>query len=117
MKSTPPATPHILLVDDNCDGLLVRRSLLEEAGCTVQLAHNGEEGLSLFHTAKFDVIVTDFRMPGMDGTQFIREIRATEPNARVILLSGFVDPLGLNEENTGADVVITKSSHERANLV
>ncbi len=117
MKSTPPSTPHILLVDDNCDGLLVRRSLLEEAGCTVQLAHNGEEGLSFFHAGKFDVIVTDFRMPGMDGVQVIRQIRATQPNARVILLSGFVEPLGLTEENTGADVVIAKSSHEPANLV
>jgi CheY-like chemotaxis protein len=117
MKSAPPSTPHILLVDDNCDGLLVRRSLLEEAGCTVQLARDGEEGLRLFHTAKFDVIVTDFRMPGMDGVQVIKHIRATEPNARVILLSGFVEPLGLNEENTGADFVIAKSSHEPANLV
>lgn len=116
MKSAPPAIPHILLVDDNCDGLLVRRSLLEEAGCTVQLAHNGEEALRLFHASKFDLIVTDFRMPGMDGVQVIKNIRATQPNARVILLSGFVEPLGLNEENTGADAVIAKSSHEPANL-
>jgi len=117
MKLAPPSTPHILLIDDNCDGLLVRRSLLEEAGCTVQVARNGEEGLRLFQAAKFDLIVTDFRMPGIDGIEVIKRIRATQPDARVILLSGFVDPLGLNEENTGADAVIAKSSHEPANLV
>jgi CheY-like chemotaxis protein len=116
MKSAPPSIPHILLVDDNCDGLLVRRSLLEEAGCTVQLARSGEEALRLFQATKFDLIVTDFRMPGMDGVEVIRHIRAVEPNARVILLSGFVEPLGLNEENTGADAVIAKSSHEPGNL-
>jgi len=117
MKSAPPSIPNILLVDDNCDGLLVRRSLLEEAGCTVQLARSGEEGLRLFHATKFDLIVTDFRMPGMDGVEVIRNIRATDPNARVILLSGFVDPLGLTEENTGADAVIAKSSQEPMHLV
>jgi CheY-like chemotaxis protein len=53
----------------------------------------------------------------MDGVQVIRNIRATDPNARVILLSGFVEPLGLTEENTGADAVIAKSSHEPTNLV
>src|SRR6185436_4690770 len=84
---------------------------------TVQLARSGEEGLRLFQSAKFDLIVTDFRMPGMDGVEVIKVIRATQPNARVILLSGFVEPLGLNEENTGADAVIAKSSHEPANLV
>src|SRR5438105_4350263 len=117
MKSAPPSIPNILLVDDNCDGLLVRRSLLEEAGCTVELARSGEEGLRLFHATKFDVIVTDFRMPGMDGVEVIRNIRATAPNARVILLSGFVEPLGLTEANTGADVVIAKSSQEPTHLV
>jgi CheY-like chemotaxis protein len=64
MKLAPAPNPHILLVDDNCDGLLVRRALLEEAGCTVELAHNGDEGLELFKIGKFDLVVTDFRMPG-----------------------------------------------------
>jgi CheY-like chemotaxis protein len=56
-------------------------------------------------------------MPRMDGAELIRRIRKLDPTARVILLSGFVDPLGLTEENTGADAVITKSSNEPAHLV
>jgi len=40
-----------------------------------------------------------------------------DPNALVILLSGFVDPLGLNEQNTGANAVIVKSVHEPMHLV
>ena len=117
MKNSSALDPHILLVDDNRDGLLVRRSLLEEAGCRVQVAHDGEEGLNYFKSGAFDVVITDYRMPSMNGVELIRLIRTHEPKARVILLSGFVDPLGLTEENTGADVVISKSSREATHLI
>jgi CheY-like chemotaxis protein len=117
MKPCPVANPNILLVDDNRDGLIVRRSLLEEVGYRVQIATNGEEGLKLFEASSFDVVVTDFRMPRMDGGEFIRRIRLLKPDARIILLSGFVDPLGLTEQVTGADVVIAKSAHEPVHLL
>ena len=117
MKAPPAANPNVLLVDDNRDGLIVRRSLLEEVGYRVQIATNGEEGLKLFESSNFDVVVTDYRMPRMNGVELIERIRKLNPNARIILLSGFVEPLGLTEENTGADVVIAKSANEPAHLV
>lgn len=117
MKTSPVLNPNVLLVDDNRDGLLVRRSLLEELGYHVQVARNGEEGLKLFESSNFDVVVTDYKMPRMNGVEFIELVRKRNPNARIILLSGFVEPLGLTEENTGADVVIAKSSNEPAHLV
>jgi CheY-like chemotaxis protein len=117
MKIPIATAPNILLVDDNRDGLLVRRCLLEEVGCCVQIAANGEEGLRLFKAGPFDVVVTDYRMPRMNGGELIQLIRVLDPNARIILLSGFVEPLGLTEENTGADAVIAKSANEPANLV
>jgi len=117
MKTVPAPTPHILIVDDNRDGLVVRRSLLEEVGYDVKIALSGEEGLKLFEAHRFDVVVTDYKMPRMDGIELIRLIRAVNANSRVVLLSGFVDPLGLNEDNTGADIVIAKSSHEPQQLV
>src|ERR1035437_138853 len=116
MKILSVSPPNILLVDDNRDGLLVRRSLLEEIGCCVHIAVNGEEGLKLFQTARFDVVVTDYCMPRMNGGELIQRIRLLEPNARIILLSGFVEPLGLTEESTGADAVIAKSASEPARL-
>jgi CheY-like chemotaxis protein len=117
MNTLPASTANILLVDDSRDGLLVRRALLEELGYSVQVAINGEEGLKLFESSSFDVVVTDYRMPMMDGRQLIQRIRQLDPNARVIMLSGFVDPLGLTEQNTGADAVIAKTSNEAAHLV
>lgn len=117
MKTSPLLNPTILLVDDNRDGLLVRSSLLQELGYQVQTARNGEEGLKLFEASNFDVVVTDYKMPRMNGVELIQRIRKVKPEARIILLSGFVDPLGLTEENTGADAVIAKSANEPAHLV
>lgn len=117
MKSFPPAEPNVLLVDDNPDGLLVRRALLEEQGCQVAMARNGEEGLKLFESLHFDVVVTDYRMPRMSGTELIVRMRKLNPHVRVILLSGLAETLGLTEENTGADAVIAKTFNEPAHLV
>jgi CheY-like chemotaxis protein len=117
MKLTPVANPNILLVDDCRDGLLVRRALLEEVGYRVQVACNGEEGLKLYEGGVFDVVVTDYRMPRMDGGELIRRIRQINPHARIVLLSGFVEHLGLTEQGTGADVVIAKNSHEPVHLL
>jgi CheY-like chemotaxis protein len=86
-------------------------------GYRVQIASTGEEGLKLFESSTFDVVVTDYRMPRMDGSELIQRIRLLNPNARIILLSGFVDPLGLTELATGADVVIAKTSHEPVHLL
>jgi CheY-like chemotaxis protein len=117
MIKIPSARPFkILLVDDNPDGLLVRRLLLEELGLEVETALDGEEGLRRFESGKFDVVVTDYRMPRMNGIEMIVKIRERDAAARIILLSGFVEPLGLNEKNTGADVVIAKTSSEPAML-
>jgi CheY-like chemotaxis protein len=116
LKTALDSAPQILLVDDSRDGLLVRRTLLEEQGYRVQVADCPEDGLKLYESSNFDVVVTDYRMPRMDGTELIRRIRRQDPNARIILLSGFVEPLGLTEENTGADAVIAKTAGEVAHL-
>jgi CheY-like chemotaxis protein len=115
--SAAAAPPHILLVDDNRDGLLVRRSLLEEVGYVVEIARNAEEGLKFLQASSFDVVVSDYRMPRMNGKEFIQRVRQTTPAAGIILLSGFVEPLGLTEETTGADVVLIKDSNEAVHLL
>jgi CheY-like chemotaxis protein len=113
----PPArTPEILLVDDNRQGLIARKSLLQELGYNISTATSGDEALALLSKHNFDVVVTDFKMPRMDGVELIKQIRSAQAGARIILLSGFVEPLGLTEESTGADVVIVKSAGEVGQL-
>ena len=119
MKSVPAPTPvpRVLLVDDNRDGLVVRTLLLEEAGFQVQAVSCAHEALDLFSATRFDVVVTDYRMPGMNGAELIERLRACDANCRFIVLSGFVEPLGLTEASTGADAVIAKSANEGAHLL
>jgi CheY-like chemotaxis protein len=117
MAISSAAPSNILLVDDSRDGLLVRRSLLEEGGYSVEIASDGREALERFQLAAFDLVVTDYRMPRMDGIELIRRLRQVNPLTRGILLSGFVEPLGLTEENTGADAGVAKSSNEPAQLM
>ena len=109
--------PCILLVDDNRNGLIARRAVLEEEGYQVHLASDGEEALELFLAGRYDLVVTDYRMPRMDGIELIARMRQTRPDVRVLLLSGVVEPLGLNEKNTGADAIVAKNSHEVPNLL
>jgi CheY-like chemotaxis protein len=116
MKSSALNTPDILLVDESRDGLLVRRALLEELGFRVQVASNCEEGLKLYRACNFDVVVTDHCLPGLNGIDLIARIRKVNPNARVVLVCGLIEPLGLTEENTGADAVIAKNVKEPVQL-
>jgi CheY-like chemotaxis protein len=104
-------------VDDNKLGLSARKCVLEELGHRISTASNGADALEQFASSKFDLVVTDYKMPRMDGLELIRALRKTSPGLPVILISGFVDTLGLSEESTGADVVIQKSANEVAHLV
>lgn len=107
----------ILLVDDNQDGTLARRSVLEELGYQVTPAQSGPEALRCVEQESFDLVITDFRMSPMDGLELIRRLRAAEFNKPIILLTGFADNLGLKPADTNADVVIQKSSNEIVTLV
>jgi CheY-like chemotaxis protein len=107
----------ILLVDDNRNGLLARKSVLEEHGYEVCAHSLPLEAVADFQDKSYDLVVTDYRMPRMTGAQLIVEIRAIKPSIPVVLVSGVVDVLGLDEKSTGANVVIPKSSTEVTHLI
>ena len=117
MKSDPVSPVTILLVDDNPNGLTARRMILEEQGFAVTTSSCAEDAWDVFQRSRFDIVVTDYRLEGMNGGDLIRLIRASDSPARVILLSGFIGALGLNEENTGADELILKSNKEVPELL
>lgn len=119
MANSPSANPsgRILLVDDNCLGLAARRSVLEELGHQVKTSGTAVDALELCGKQGFDVVVTDYKMPKMNGIEFISRLRKLHPATSVILISGFTDTLGLDEASTGADIVLQKSNNEVPQLI
>jgi len=117
VAATSNTPAHILIVDDNIMGLVARRTVLEEVGYRVQTCASPQEALEQCTKTRFDMVITDYKMPRMNGVEFIQELRKQHPAIPVILISGFVDTLGFNESTTGANAVIQKSAHEVAHLI
>src|SRR5689334_18239267 len=81
------ARTKILVIDDE---KLVRWSLqqkLTHEGYEVESAPTGEEGVNLIREDGFDLVLLDLRLPGMDGFQVLREIKAMERDIAVIMLT------------------------------
>ena len=67
---------NILVAEDNVINQLILREQLEELGCTVELASNGVEALSIWNDATFDLLLTDVNMPKLNGYELTRFLRS-----------------------------------------
>ena len=86
---TPYIVLNILLVDDDTSTLVAADSLLKILGYQCTSCTNAKDAFAAYQTNSFDVVITDFQMPGMTGLELIREIRHLNPKANCILMSGF----------------------------
>jgi len=118
VDSSGPA--KILLIDDNHQGQLARKIILQDIGYAVTTAGSGEEGVKLFQeslgTVPYSLVVTDFRMPGIDGGEVVRRIRALARDTPVVILSGYAEVGALAPDSTGADEVLSKGPREQFDL-
>ena len=82
----------ILIVDDEPELLRIFRRWLELAGCRTLTAENGAHGLELARANHIDVIVSDVRMPVMDGAEMLRQLRSGSGYLpKIVFVSGFND--------------------------
>jgi two-component system, NtrC family, response regulator AtoC len=85
----PEPRAQILVVDDELNLRRVLGAVLERAGYDVLAAGDGNEGLAVLANHHIDVVVTDLRMPGVDGMALLREAQRVDPDIPVILLTAY----------------------------
>jgi len=79
----------ILIVDDEKDIRKFLNILLRKEGFQVRLASRGAEAMDIFKSESFELVITDIRMPEMDGLELMKHLKASDENIEVIILTGF----------------------------
>ncbi|MCP4539224.1 MAG: response regulator [Chloroflexi bacterium] len=84
---------HILIVDDEPKVAFFLGRALEHSDrdYSVSITHSGEEALDLFDDRPIDLLVTDLRMPGINGLELIQKMQITNPQMRTILITAYGD--------------------------
>ena len=80
---------RVLVVDDEDVVCKSCRAILKEEGCEVETAYSGAEALHVMSGQEFDVVITDLKMPGMNGIELLTEIKHRTPSTAVILITGY----------------------------
>jgi PAS domain S-box-containing protein len=85
----------ILLIEDEESLIQLTTIILESKGYTILTAQTGPEGLERFNAHKdtIDLVFTDFGLPGLDGYSVLKSIKEKKPNVKMLLASGFLEPL------------------------
>jgi CheY-like chemotaxis protein len=78
---------RVLVAEDNPVNALLAKSLLRREGCTVELAGSGQEALDALARSRYDLVLMDVRMPGLDGPDTTRRLRARGDETPVIAVT------------------------------
>lgn len=109
----------LLIIDDEQDMLqLLRRSLEPELDCTVTTANSGEDALKALSAKRFDLILADIKMPGMNGIEFLELVKRDVPDQTVIMMTAFGHiEMAVQAMKSGAYDFITKPFEHDALLL
>lgn len=82
------STDRVLLVDDEVEFVETLAERLRTRGLEVEVAYTGADAIAKVKDARFDAVVLDSAMPGMDGIATLKALRALSPDLQVMLLTG-----------------------------
>jgi DNA-binding NtrC family response regulator len=109
----------LLVVDDDIQMLSALEAALRRKGHTVDTASNGIDAASKLENSPVQAVITDLRMPGMDGLELLNHVRRTKPALPVIVLSAYgTVPMAVEAIKGGAtDFLLKPFSHEELDAV
>ena len=99
-----------LIVDDEAIVRDVLVDICEDLGISVTEAEDGEMALEKFRAGEFDILITDLRMPKMDGFKLMAEIKREAPKLPIIIISGYSSEY----DTEGSNYVLEKPFKEEA---
>lgn len=94
----------ILVIDDEKATLSMFRLFLDAYGYDVYTAENGKEGIEIFRKEKPVIVLTDIKMPGIDGLAVLQQVKEIAPQTEVIVITGHGDT-ALAEQAIALDAV------------
>ncbi|WP_336080346.1 response regulator [Thalassospira sp. CH_XMU1448-2] len=97
---------RILVVDDEIDAMEIISGYLEAQGYNVSAASNGEDALAIAGVVQPDILITDIRMPQMDGNSLVKELRSRDPALPVIVMTGHPGDAERPVDDDGADAPV-----------
>ena len=77
----------ILIIDDSATNVFLLQTLLEEQGYTVLFTYNGQEAIKYLDEQKFDLLLLDIMMPGIDGYDILEKLSTDQSNTPVIMVT------------------------------
>lgn len=106
----------ILLVDDEVQFLEVTRMFLERGrGIQVTTSTSGDQALEILRTRRFDAIISDYAMPGMNGIEFMKQVKSLGDDTPFIIFTGKGrEDIVIDALNFGADLYLEKGPDPRA---
>lgn len=99
---------EVLVVDDDQDVRQILAETLRDLGYRVREAEGGEAALALLEQAPPDVLVVDFAMPGMNGAELARAVRALHPRLPVVFASGYAETAAIDAAIEGPPLLLRK---------
>jgi two-component system, NtrC family, response regulator HydG len=100
---------RILIIDDDTDMCQLLSRFLQRKGFETEMAFTGNKGIEKFKESKFDVVLCDFRLGDKEGWEVLQEIKAIDPSAAVIIITGYSDiKTAIDVIKNGAFDYITK---------
>jgi two-component system response regulator HydG len=86
-----PSMAAILVIEDDLTFSRILVGFLQKQGFDVQACHKGAEGVALFTTSSFDIVLLDYRLPDMTGLDVLAVVKQARPTTQVIMMTGFSD--------------------------
>jgi len=83
--------PGLLIVDDELDVRIVLKEALSQITDDIVTVESGQEAIEVCLARSFDLVISDMRMPGMDGAELLRSLSKDYPSMRRIILTGYAD--------------------------